>query len=125
MDREPVNTDTEGATESASSVLLSARPTASMRAWSHPLQSVKGRCPSSRTSIEPDLSMGTRRQTRAGSAAARCLDHRDDFGGHPWTGNCCRRGSGTECRWIFVLSSSPRFTPVAYLTGNHASFGPR
>ncbi|KAG9027563.1 hypothetical protein FS837_004224 [Tulasnella sp. UAMH 9824] len=69
MDGEPVNVDTEGATENASSALLSARPTASTRASSQPLRSAKGARPGSRTSAEPDSSRGTRRQTRAGSAA--------------------------------------------------------
>ncbi|KAG8921868.1 hypothetical protein FRC00_008118, partial [Tulasnella sp. 408] len=69
MDGEPVNMDAEGATENAGAALLSARPAASTRASSQPLRSVKGTRPSSRTSLEPDSSRGTRRQTRAGSAA--------------------------------------------------------
>ncbi|KIO23490.1 hypothetical protein M407DRAFT_109274 [Tulasnella calospora MUT 4182] len=46
-----------------------------------PLRSAKGGHPSSRTSVEPDSFRGTKRRTRAGSAAARLSGLREEL---PW-----------------------------------------
>ncbi|KIO23483.1 hypothetical protein M407DRAFT_244739 [Tulasnella calospora MUT 4182] len=66
MDGEPANVD---ATENASTALLPARPTASMRASSQHLRSAKEGRPSSRISVEPEQGVQPRRY----------LDHREEL----------------------------------------------